>query len=175
MKCDRTFCLFSADDFDQHHNILKTTLIQQDQRKSVWIIKQNAAAARFCMERLDAQEIGVKLEDRHLNGLTRKKANMLVGHKKQQGSGTELKSCSIGVKMSGACLYEVNTEVVGACGFIDVAVLSHCLKSNRFAARAWVVELSFHVAFPRCESISTPALMHDSVRQTTFLMGEIDV
>jgi hypothetical protein len=169
MKGNRSFHMFSIDDFDEFRDFPKAPFIQGDQWKTIGIVEQDATATGLRMEGFNTQEIGVKLKDCDFSGLINNQANMLVWDEEEQCSRTKLEPGGVCVKMPCAFLNEVNSEVVGACWFKCVTVQVERLEPNGFALRAWIVELALHLFLTASHQTAAPfsaSAVVDADRQT---------
>jgi hypothetical protein len=91
------------------------------------------------VERLDAEKVGVELDDLPLDRTIWDESNVLIGNKEQQAVGTKEKSRGVGPKRAGAGLDEIDGEVIGAGRVAGLAVEPQTLGSNRPTAPARIL------------------------------------
>ena len=123
------------------------SFVQRDHGNAVGVVEQDAATTDFGVERLDAEEVGVELNDLAVDRRIRDESDVLIRDEEQQRIGAEFKTGGVGPKRPGAGFDEVDGEVVGAGRLDRLAVEPQALSANRLIAVAGVVQIAHAVTF----------------------------
>ena len=160
--------VFLPDAVDQVRHFRLRPLVQRDHGDAVGVVEQDAAATDLGVERLDAEEVGVELDDLAVDRDVGDEPDVLVGDEEQQAVGAEGELRGVGPERPGPGLDQVDGEVVRAGRLERLAVEPQAFDADRLTAAAGVVQVPNNVvsthrapeccpATERIASLATPA------------------
>lgn len=103
--------LFCPDVVDQAGHFRPRPVVQHDHGDTVRVVEEDATATDLGMERLDAQKVGVELNDLGVDGDIGDEPDVLVRDKEQEGGRAERELRGVGPKRPGAGFDQVDGEV----------------------------------------------------------------